>query len=350
MTDKILKKLYYDPSQGFISAEKLHKKIEGVSREEIDDFISNQKVSQVYGRSKIKYPPIRADHPRQMYQIDLMFYENLKPFNDQRGVFLNVIDIYSRKAWSIPLTNKTAKSVAEAFSEVLKDGIPEQVQSDHGSEFKGSFKKLLKDHNIKQIFVEPGDKTKQGVIERFNGTLRDKIDRYRAARNTNRFIGVLQSLIDNYNNTHHRTIKTSPQNAWEGSVIPANIIENQIKKEETESIIDRFKIGDDVRVLNKSKSRKGNPIEQSFTKGRRKFSEKVYKIEKIENYHIFVHGKDTPYKFYEVKVVDTTEEDPNKQESRKPVQKIQHKPGDIERKVLRPRKDIDYATLSKRGW
>ena len=103
-----------------------------------------------------------------------MFYENLKPFNDQRGVFLNVVDVYSRKAWSEPLTNKTAKSVAEAFKKVLFFGIPEQVQSDKGSEFMGA-----------------GDKTKQGIVERFNGTLRDKIDRYLVGHNTNRFIDVL---------------------------------------------------------------------------------------------------------------------------------------------------------------
>jgi hypothetical protein len=229
-----------------------------------------------------------------------MFYENLKPFNDQRGIFLNVVDVYSRKAWSEPLTNKTAKATAEAFKKILFFGIPEQVQSDQGSEFMGAFKNLMKEKGIELKFVEPGNKTKQAIVERFNGTLRDKIDRYLVGHNTNRFIDVLPKLISNYNNTVHRTIKATPNQVWKGLKEPGNLIDNEVRMNQATSLVNQFNVGDQVRVLNKPRGKQGQPVEQTFVKGRRKYSDKVYTIDRIEKFMIFVEGKDSPYKFYEV--------------------------------------------------
>lgn len=347
MHKNILTQLYYDPATGYVSAEKLYHKVKSknIPYKEVVDFVKDQEVSQIKGSVKPYYPPIVADYRKQIYQIDLMFYENLKPFNDQRGIFLNVIDVYSRKAWSEPLTNKTAKSVADAFKKILFFGKPEQVQSDRGSEFMGAFKKLMKEKGIILKFVEPGDKTKQGIIERFNGTLRDKIDRYLVAHNTNRFIDVLPKIISNYNNTVHRTIKTTPNKVWSEDALPGNLEDNARRMSQASSIVNQFNVGDKVRVLNKPRGKQGQPIEQTFTKGRRKYSEKIHTIEKVENFMIYVEGKESPYKFYEVKKLNDVELDPSRLVSKKPEQKVQHKPGLVEAPNTRGKK-VDYRKLA----
>ena len=61
-------------------------------------------------------------------------------------------------------------------------------------------------------------------------------------------------------------------------------------------------------------------------KGKQKYSEKVYTIEKIEKFMVYVEGKDVPFKFYEVKKVPSVGTDPDKLQSKKPEQKVQHLP------------------------
>ncbi len=48
------------------------------------------------------------------------------------------------------------------------------------------------------------------IIERFNRTIRDKINKYMIAYKTNRFIDVLPELVENYNNSIHSSIKITP--------------------------------------------------------------------------------------------------------------------------------------------
>ena len=129
-----------------------------------------------------------------------MFYENLKVFNKQKGIFMNCVDIYSRYAWSIPLNNKTANACKKALEIILKDGIPEHIQCDKGSEFKGIFKKFCTEKGIELSYVYPGDKNKQGIVERFNKTLRDKIDRFLVSANTNSFIDHLSASFSDRQN------------------------------------------------------------------------------------------------------------------------------------------------------
>jgi len=45
------------------------------------------------------------------------------------------------------------------------------------------------------------------IIERFNRTIRDKIDKYMKTYKTYKFNDVLKQLVLNYNNTKHSTTK-----------------------------------------------------------------------------------------------------------------------------------------------
>jgi len=48
------------------------------------------------------------------------------------------------------------------------------------------------------------------LIERFNRTIREKIDNYLEQNKTNRFIDVLDDIVLSYNNTYHNGIKGIP--------------------------------------------------------------------------------------------------------------------------------------------
>ena len=71
---------------------------------------------------------------------------------DNKGIryLLNVIDIFSKYAWSVPLHNKTSETVTQAFESILKQGRqPKHLWVDQGSEFYSKrFKELMSKHNI----------------------------------------------------------------------------------------------------------------------------------------------------------------------------------------------------------
>ena len=47
-------------------------------------------------------------------------------------------------------------------------------------------------------------------IERFNRTLRTKLDQFMINNDTHRYIDHLQSIVKNYNNTEHSMIHLTP--------------------------------------------------------------------------------------------------------------------------------------------
>ena len=51
------------------------------------------------------------------------------------------------------------------------------------------------------------------MIERFNRTIKENMFKYFSANNTLKYVDVLYSLVDQYNNTIHSSIKMTPKEA-----------------------------------------------------------------------------------------------------------------------------------------
>ncbi len=51
------------------------------------------------------------------------------------------------------------------------------------------------------------------MVERFNRTIRDKLNQYFTGYDTHKWIDVIQNLVKNYNNTVHSSIKKTPVEA-----------------------------------------------------------------------------------------------------------------------------------------
>ena len=83
--------------------------------------------------------------PNQQWQADLVDMSRLKKSNDGTTFLLTVIDVFSKRAWCIPLKNKSAASLVAAFTQLLRERPPITLQTDKGSEFLNrSLQKLLK--------------------------------------------------------------------------------------------------------------------------------------------------------------------------------------------------------------
>ena len=87
----------------------------------------------------------------------------------------------------------------------ISDRKPNKTRVDKGSEFyNNSFKKWLKDNDIEMYSIH--NEGKSVVIERFIRTLKNKIYKYMTATSKNVYINKLDDIVNEYNNTYHRTI------------------------------------------------------------------------------------------------------------------------------------------------
>ena len=81
--------------------------------------------------------------------------------------------------------------------------------TDRGSKFiSNRFRTFFKDNNIELYHVF--NEGKAVVVDRFNRTLGEMIQKHLTARNTSKYIAILQKLIDEYDNRHYSSIKMTP--------------------------------------------------------------------------------------------------------------------------------------------
>ena len=133
--------------------------------------------------------------PNQQWQADLVDVSRLKKTNDGTTFLLTVIDVFSKRAWCIPLNNKSAVSLVAAFAPLLGKKAPITLQTDKGSEFLNrALQKLLKEYGVHH-FATHNEETKAGIVERFNRTLKTQMWRYFTNIQSVRYIDVLQQHV-----------------------------------------------------------------------------------------------------------------------------------------------------------
>ena len=131
---------------------------------------------------------------------DLDFYYALLIF------LINMLGLF---LWKI----KKGTSTVNAFEKILKesDRKPNNIWVDKASEiYNSSFTivQWLKDNDIEMYSIH--NEGKSVVAERFIRTLKTKIYKYMTSVSKNVYIDKADDIVDEYNNTYHRTIKMKP--------------------------------------------------------------------------------------------------------------------------------------------
>ena len=88
---------------------------------------------------------------------------------------LTVVDVASRYKEAEPLTDKNS---AAALGRIYKSGPltwPRLLQVDPGREFMGAFSQLLAKHNVQVRRGAADHHRQQGIVERFNRTLAERL-------------------------------------------------------------------------------------------------------------------------------------------------------------------------------
>ena len=105
------------------------------------------------------------------------------------------------------------------------------------------------------------------AVERFIRNLKTKIYKYMTSISKNVYIDKLDDIVNEYNNTYHRTIKMKPVDVKDNTYIDF--------KKEVNDKDPKFKVGDHVRI-----SKYKNIFAKRYTPN---WSEEVFVIKKVKN-------------------------------------------------------------------
>jgi len=167
------------------------------------------------------HKPVRKRFPRNPYtvtniddvwEMDLADLSSLSKYNEKYKYLSNVIDIFSRYAWSVPLKNKRGTSITTQLKYLFRDRKPITIQSDKGTEFVNStVQQYLKRQDV-NFHTNHNPDIKGAIIERFKRTLKTKMYKILTKNNTYSYSGVIHKLVASYNSVHS-TIAIPPSKA-----------------------------------------------------------------------------------------------------------------------------------------
>jgi hypothetical protein len=280
--DDLLSSLYDDITIGTKSLNNLYRKAKEINNKVtlkiVKEFLEKQEANQLtrtVKKKNINYDTIESTGLRDNFQMDLMNVPNSGV--NKYEFFLTCIDVYSRYAFVEPIKTKNKENVFKAIIKIFKrSGIPKNLNCDFGKEFNNSlFKQYAEENNIKLWFSNPEQDNKNAIIERFHRTLRNIILFYELKKGK-KYINDLQSIVTGYNNSVHRTIKTTPLKIWE---------EKAKNNQEIKVVVYDWKVGDNVRHavdLSTFDKRSSNV----------KYSKDIYRISKIDGRKYYLETLD----------------------------------------------------------
>lgn len=242
------------------------------TQQEIDRFVSE---IHAPARRRFKRRQVISGGLFNIVAVDLIDVSNQA--NDNRGYkfILTAIELYSRYAWTLPLKTKNGSEVAQVLEQLFNSmrQKPNKLWSDRGSEFfNPQVRQLLQRENI-QIYTTRGI-TKNSIVERFNRTLREELEKvFQKNRNLN-WIDNIQKVVRDYNNTEHSSVKAKPKDVYMEKERSAgvDIFPEDLNKSLTKR--PKFRKGDRVRL-----QRKKGTFEKGF---RARWTTQVFKISEVQ--------------------------------------------------------------------
>jgi transposase InsO family protein len=268
--EAIMKKIYYDDKFTF-GRDKIFYKIKsefpdsGISKRAVMFWLKTQEVYQKNQRAPRDVATKRFVNSKKGYiQVDLIDMS----MNAEKGFnwILTAVDVYSKFAVALPLKFKKQESVKRVMAKLfdIYDDIS-VIQTDQGQEFMlGDF---YQQKGVRHLMSKAYTPSSQGVVERFNGTLKTMLKKAQEIDNTRLWIKMLPKLVNNYNSSLHSITQRSP-----------DVIEN-MDKEAIQNIENSHRISPLERQMNFYES-----IIKVGTKVRVKLKKSAFDKKSSDNY------------------------------------------------------------------
>jgi len=243
-----LEKIYYSP-RGYwkgLAAIKNLSRAAKVSEEAAKDWLKKQAIWQIYLPAPRHIPRPRFDVsvPNEVHQADLLFlpHDRLPRRHRQPHKVckyaLTVVDVASRYKEAEPLATKESKEVADALSRIYKRSPlkwPKLLQVDPGREFMGAVSQLLAKHGVSVRRGRVDIHRDQGIVERFNRTLAERLFGHQYAQEmrlpsgqrSTEWVARLPTVIAALNNEMTRLTGKKPKDAMRAKSVaqkPSSVV------------------------------------------------------------------------------------------------------------------------------
>ena len=193
MENKKLSRIYYSPKgfwKGLPAVKKLSQE-SGVSEDKAKLWLMKQAIWQIYlpAPRTIPRPTFDVNLPNAVHQADLLFLPHDKLPRGKK-IFkyaLTVVDVASRFKAAEPLTSKDSSEVSRAFRKIYKGPLkwPKILQVDPGREFMGEVTEEMKDHDVRIRRGNVNVHRDQGIVERFNRSLSERLFSFQYSQEMN---------------------------------------------------------------------------------------------------------------------------------------------------------------------
>ena len=163
----------------------------GVPEDEAKLWLMKQAVWQIFllVPKNIQRPTFDVELSNAAHQADLLFLPHDK-LPRGRKIFkyaLTVVDVASRFKAAEPLTSKDSSEVSKAFQKIYKGPLkwPKILQVDPGREFMGEVTREMLKHETRIRRGNPNVHHDQGIVERFNRTLGERLFSFQYSQEMN---------------------------------------------------------------------------------------------------------------------------------------------------------------------
>ncbi len=259
--------------------KELYSKIKSIPNytAKLADFLRQNDVHSKHRRIvKKKFPRrhIIVHFPFQIFMGDLIEYTQSDYKHANRGYvyILVLIDVFTKMVYARPLKKKDKFKTSLAMDSILQnlDHLPNTIITDEGLEFYNkNVREVLDRYAIHHYSIKT--KMKASVVERFNRTLKTKLERYFVANKTKNWVDVLDQFVSNYNNTPHRTIGMAPSEVTDSN---ASGVFKRMFPDIHLVAKPRLSKGDQVRVL-----REKTIFEKGYVQS---WSDEIYQIHDVK--------------------------------------------------------------------
>ena len=261
--DKKFNQIYYSDDgywRGRSAIQRLAK-ASGSTKGEAERWLLKQPFYQIYLPAPMYVPRPNASMSlfakrNDIHQSDLF---SLPPDKFKKKTYkyaLNIVDVASRYKGSYQLTSKYAREVAQAFQWIYDNtplNYPKTLIVDDGKKFYGDMTKLMEKHDVIIQRGDPSEHRSQGIVERFNRTLADRLFSYQyqkefegPSKSNREWVSRLQNVVSSLNNEKTRLIGMKPVDAIKQTLVEQGF--SQPTKEYEEKLLD---VGTKVRYLYK---------------------------------------------------------------------------------------------------
>jgi hypothetical protein len=271
----------------------------------------------VFKGANRKKEHLSIEAERGTWQIDHCFMKksHRKINNGYHAIFC-AVEIGSRYAFACAMKNIRKRAVIEAFEhlqEETRKRIPvRKIVTDDGVEFgSGAVKEWLEENNIGHRILEPTyHYHSNAIVERFNLTLKQKLQKYMVANDTKKWVDALPDIVHGYNRARHSYHSERPKDLVKN---PATQLLHRIRtiqrnwniRRKKRYILNRIRKGTQVRILRKT--------DEAFSKKIQKYGKTRHTVEGVVGggTMVKVAGIDRQVRPWEIQVADIEETNPN---------------------------------------